>query len=127
MDACFAMFKQPFFSFSYRLEDLVRYYPAYRKLIDHWRSTIGDRMIEVSYEAFVSNQEKQSRLLIDKLGLSFENGCLDFHKNSGPVSTASSVQVREQVHSRSVEKWKYYAEQLEPLRGGLEKAGVAIE
>jgi len=124
MDACFALYKQSFFKYAYTLENLGRYYVAYDRLYRHWQAVLGDRLIEVEYESLVTDQERQIRLLLDKLGLSFEPACLAFEQNRAPSATASSVQVLEKMHSRSVGKWKNFERQLQPLQRHLEKAGI---
>lgn len=128
MDACFSMYKQLFtwaYKYSYSLDTLGRYYIAYERLCEHWRKLLGDQLIEVQYEDLVSGQETQTRRLLDSLGLEFEEACLNFEKNVAPTATASSVQVREKVHTGSVGRWKRYERQLEPLRKQLEAAGIA--
>ena len=91
------------------------------------RGVLKDRMIEVEYESLVADQEGQTRLLLDKLGLRFEQACLDFDKNEAPSATASSVQVRAKVHKQSVNKWARFATQLQPLRDHLESAGINVD
>jgi tetratricopeptide (TPR) repeat protein len=130
MDACFSMYKQVFtwaYPFSYSLESLGRYYVAHDRLAQHWRTLLGDRLIEVEYETLVADQEGQTRLLLDRLGLPFEQACLQFDQNQAPSTTASSVQVRERVHSESVRRWKRYERHLQPLRDQLEAAGIRVE
>lgn len=127
MDACFAMYKQSFFKFAYALEDLARYYVAYDRLYRHWRKYLGRRIVEVEYESLVADSEGETRVLLDKLGLEFERACLDFHLNEAPSATASSVQIRERVHTRSVYRWKHFARELQPLRDRLEAAGIDID
>jgi tetratricopeptide (TPR) repeat protein len=127
MDACFAMYKQSFFRFAYRLEDIGKYYVAYDRLHKHWREVLKDRVIEIEYEALVSDLEAQTRALLEKLGLDFEQACLDFHLNKTPSATASAAQVRENVHTRSIHKWKKFSSQLQPLKDYLEKAGICVE
>jgi len=130
MDSCFSMYKQVFtwaYKFSYSLEWLGQYYMAYDRMRNHWRKLLGDRMIEVEYESLVTDPEGQTRILLDKLGLEFEQACLNFDKNRAPSATASSVQVREKAHSRSVNKWTQFSRQLQPLREHLESAGIRIE
>jgi tetratricopeptide (TPR) repeat protein len=130
MDSCFSMYKQVFtwaYKFSYSLDNLGRYYVAHDRLSKHWRELLQGRLIEVEYESLVSDQENQTRMLLDKLGLEFEQACLDFDKNETASATASSVQVREKVHNRSVNKWKRFADQLQPLREHLESAGIKVE
>jgi len=130
MDSCFSMYKQVFtwaYQFSYTLGGLGRFYEAYARLVDHWRQTLGDRIIEVQYEELVSDQESQTRRLLDGLGLEFEEACLHFETSKSATATASSVQVREKAHTRSVDRWKRYESQLQPLRDHLEGAGIAVE
>ena len=127
MDACFAMYKQSFFRFAYTLEDLAEYYLAYDRLHRHWSEVLGDRLIEVQYESLVANAEIETRNLLQKLGLGFEQSCLDFEQNTSASASASSVQVREKIHQRSVEKWKSFELQLAPLKVRLEEGGIKVE
>ena len=129
MDSCFSMYKQVFtwaYKFSYNLETLADYYIAYDRLCRHWRDVLGDRLVDVHYEELVADQEGQTRRLLDRLGLEFEEACLDFTSNVAPSTTASSVQVRQKVHTDSVARWRRYEKQLEPLRARLEAAGIDI-
>jgi hypothetical protein len=126
MDACFAMYKQSYFRFAYSFDDLARYYLAYDRLSRHWRDVLGERMVEVEYEKLVADQERETRRLLDRLGLPFEEACLHFERNAGPIATASSVQVREKMHTRSINKWKKFERQLEPLKDLLEAGGATI-
>jgi hypothetical protein len=84
-------------------------------------------MVELQYEALVADPEVQIRRLLDALGLPFEQACVDFHLNRSPSATASTVQVREKVHTRSVGRWKEFERQLRPLRERLEAAGIEVE
>lgn len=130
MDACFSMYKQVFtwaYKFSYSLESLGEYYVAYNRLRNHWSEVLKDRLIEVEYETLVSDTENQTRLLLENLGLDFEQSCLDFDKNAAPSATASSVQIREKTHNRSINKWQRFGNQLQPLKEHLEKAGIKVE
>lgn len=130
MDACFSMYKQIFtwaYKFSYSLDGLGQYYVAYDQLRNHWREVLQNRLIEVDYETLVSDTENQTRILLDKLGLNFEQACLDFDKNKAPSATASSVQIREKAHSRSINKWQRFSEELNPLKKYLEGANIDIK
>lgn len=126
MDACFAMYKQSFFKFAYSLENIGRYYVAYARLLEHWRNVLGSRLIEVEYEVLVAEQEAQTRDLLVRLGLNFEPACLAFDQNETPSATASSVQVREKMHSRSIGRWKHFDKHLRPLEDHLRRAGITI-
>lgn len=129
LDACFAMYKQVFtwaFKFSYTLDNLADFYIAYARLMDHWRETLGDRIIDVHYEELVSDTEGQTRALLDRLDLDFEDACLHFEKNKAASATASSVQIREKAHTKSIDKWKRFEEQLQPLADRLREAGIEV-
>ncbi len=129
MDSCFALYKTLFRGgspYSYDLQDLARYYLAYEKLMQHWRTTLGGRFFEVDYERVVSAQEPLTRQLLDYCGLAFEPQCLNFHENPTPAATASAAQVREPVHTRSVANWKNYESQLAPLAAALRAGGLSL-
>ena len=58
-------------------------------------------------------------------GARFEPACLEFEKNAAASATASSVQVREKIHARSVDRWGHFEQELRPLKNFLEEAGIA--
>jgi hypothetical protein len=64
---------------------------------------------------------------LEKLGLNFEQSCLDFDKNKTPSATASSVQIREKAHSRSINKWQRFSEELNPMKEYLINAGIDVK
>lgn len=129
MDACFASFKQLFaeaYPHSYEQREMARHHARYFRLMDTWRERFGDRFFDISYEATATDLEPNARALIDFLELPWEDACLAFHEQKGAVTTASSVQVRQPAHTRSVGRWMRYEEQLTPMREELEKEGVPL-
>ncbi|MBK6349523.1 MAG: hypothetical protein IPF50_06790 [Proteobacteria bacterium] len=81
----------------------------------------------MEYDALVRDPEGQPRRLLQQLQLDFEPACLEFDRNEAASATASSVQVREKIHDRSVQRWKQFQRHLEPLRRILEGAGIAVD
>lgn len=129
MDTCFSMYKQVFtwaYKFSYTLENLGRYFVAYDRLSRHWREVLGERMIEVQYESLVATQEAETRRLLEKIGLEFERACLDFDSNPTASTTASSVQVRQKIHTGGVGRWRHFSSDLAPLAEYLKAHGIEI-
>lgn len=127
-DACFASFKQLFadaYLHSYDLEETARHHCRYRRLMDIWRERFPGRFLDVSYEDTVRNLEANARRLIECLELPWEDACLKFHEQGDAVSTASAVQVREPVHSRSIDRWRRYTRQLQPMLKVLRQHGLA--
>lgn len=126
VDACHAIYKTLFrmgYPYSYDLEDLGRYYAGYHRLMGHWESLFPGRILDLSYEDLVADQEAQTRRLLDFCGLAFEPACLEFHRAAGPAATASAVQVRQPLHSRSVGSGRRLAG-MAPLTAMLRREGV---
>jgi hypothetical protein len=129
MDACFASFKQLFadaYPHSYDLVEMARHHARYHHLMALWRDRFPGRFFDISYEEIASDLEPNARALIDYLELPWEDACLLFHRQDAAVTTASAVQVRQPVHTRSVGRWRRYARQLAPMREALTGHGVPV-
>jgi tetratricopeptide (TPR) repeat protein len=87
----------------------------YRRLMDHWRAVLPVPVFEVDYEDTVADLESVARRLVAWCGLEWEPQCLAFHQTTRPIRTASVMQVRQPVYTRSVARWKNY----EPALGKL--------
>src|SRR5712671_1267323 len=122
LGCCFSGFKQHFARgqhFSYRLEDIGRYYHDYVELMAHIDKVLPGRVHRVFYERMVSDTESEIRRLLDHCGLPFEEQCLRFYENERPVATPSSEQVRQPIYRQAVDQWQHYEAWLGPLRGAL--------
>ena len=130
MDACFASYKQLFadaYLHSYDQQEMARHHARYRHLMQTWRERFPGRFLDISYEQTVAGLEAAVRSLLDFLELPWEDACLEFHRQRGAVSTASAVQVRQPVHTRSIGRWKKYATRLRPMSDALQQAGVPVD
>jgi hypothetical protein len=130
LDNCYAMYKTLFgsaYPFSYDLTELAHYYVAWHRLMQHWESVLGGALLCVEYEDLVSDQEGVSRRIIEHCRLPWEDGCLEFHRNSASVATASAVQVRQPIYSSSVGRWRSYAKQLDALASHLRTNGIECD
>lgn len=130
MDACFASFKQLFadaYLHSYDQREMARHHARYHKLMNCWRERFPGRFFDISYEATAQDLEPNARALLEYLQLPWEDACLEFHQQDTAVSTASAVQVREPAHTRSIERWKRYETQLQPMYEELEEAGISVK
>jgi tetratricopeptide (TPR) repeat protein len=129
VDTCLSCFSQLFngyHPYAYDLAELGRYWLAYDGLMAHWRQLLPPGvMLELRYEDLVEDLEGQSRRLLAHCGLEWSADCLDFHRSSRPVHTASITQVRQPVYRSSVRKWQAYGELLRPLLDVLEKGGAS--
>jgi len=130
MDSCYAIYKTLFragYPFSYSLQEVGRYYIAYYRLMEHWRSAIPESFLDVDYERVIADPAAETRRLLDYLQLDWEDRCLEFHRHSGPAATASAAQVRQPIYSSSVGLWRRYERQLSPLAAKLREQGIDVD
>ena len=73
-----------------------------------WKLNLSSDIYDISYENLVDSQLSETKKLISFLGLDWQENCLYPEKNTNPVITASSVQVRKKVYKGSSDKWKVY-------------------
>ncbi len=128
MDTCLSIYKTDFKEqlqrYAYDLDETGRYYNLYLDLMAHWEKVLPGYLYSISYEALVSDQERQAKELLEYLGLPWDEACLAFHKTKRKVVTASVAQVRQPIYRDSVELWRRYEKQLAPLRKVLERNAV---
>lgn len=126
MDACFSNLKNLFandaYGYGYDLDELADYYVRFDRLSAHWRDVLGDQYLEVDYERLVQDPLASTRRVMDFCGLDFLAESIEITRNTAPVTTASSAQVREPINRRGIGAWRKYESKLEPLRLRLERA-----
>ena len=119
IDTCVSIYFQHFkngHSYANDLDDLAHYYREYLRLMKHWKTRLPEAAIlEVSYEGLVEDQETWSRNMLQFIGLAWDPRCIDFHRTSRSVMTASKWQVRQKMNRASVERWRNYEEFIAPL------------
>lgn len=122
MDVCFSNLKAmlgPASAYSYDMQALAHYYDLYARLAEHWHASMPGAMLDVPYDALVSDPAATLHRVLEYCRLHDEEACLFPESNASPVATPSSVQVREPIHTRALGEWRHYAKQLEPLRLAL--------
>jgi tetratricopeptide (TPR) repeat protein len=127
IDTCYAVFKTLFinaYHFSYQLEELAEYFIGYRRMMDHWHAVMPGVMLEVRYEDLVADPQTQCRRLLEHCGLQWEDQVLDFHRSTKASTTASAMQVRRPIYKSSVQKWRNYTRELQPVLRRLAEAGL---
>ena len=133
MDVVLSNFKNLFattsryYDYSYDLSEIAKYYVRFDRLMAFWQDQSPGRVLEIGYEDLVAGQEGQTRRLLAHCGLEWSESCLDFHKNTAPVSTPSAAQVRRPIYKDSVSKWRVHAEALEPAVRVFEQYGIPVE
>jgi Flp pilus assembly protein TadD len=122
MDCAWSNYKTPFregYPHAFEQSEIVHYFRAKEKLMQHWREAIPGGFLDIQYEDVVSSQEKQTRRLLEYCGLPWEDACLDFHQNERAVQTASAAQIRSPIYKSSLKAWEPYRGILTTLTEGL--------
>lgn len=108
--------------FAYDLADIGRYYADYVELMAHVDAVLPGRVHRVFHERLIGDPEGEIRNLLAACGLPFDPACLEFHRNTRPVRTASAEQVRQPLTAEGMGRWRTFEPWLEPLRGALGRA-----
>ena len=95
-------------------QSLIDYYEQSLNFLVRHKELFGDRVYIMNYERLTEDQENQTRRLLDHCGLDFEAACLDFHKNTGGIFTASSQQVAKPMYKGSSQAWRKFEKHLLP-------------
>ncbi|MDC0470940.1 sulfotransferase [Candidatus Pseudothioglobus singularis] len=121
---CWSIYKNYFDSdgigYSYDQNDLAQYYGLYSDLMSFWHERFPDQIYDICYEDLTTNQEEETRKLLEYCDLDWDENCLNFHSNKRAVKTASALQVRKKMYQGSSEAWKKYEAYLQPLIKGLD-------
>ena len=98
--------------YSYDFADIALVMRDAERLMAHWRKRYADAIHEVRYEELVADSERTIGEVAQWLGLPAANKAT---KPSASISTASLWQARQPVYTRSVGRWRNYAEHLPEL------------
>ena len=116
---CWSIYKHYFSDtgngWAYNFDDLAEFYKLYSELMRYWHEMFPGKVYDISYEDLTTNQEDETRKLLEYCELEWDQNCLDFHKNKRAVDTASVLQVRQKMYQGSSEAWKEHEEYLQPL------------
>jgi tetratricopeptide (TPR) repeat protein len=119
IDTCLSCYFQPFLqaqNFAMDLSDLEHYYRQQHRLMAHWKAILPPgTLLDVPYEALVTDQLKWTQNILEFLGLEWHQRCLEFHNTQRDVATSSRWQVRQQMYNSSVDRWRNYEKFVGPL------------
>ena len=109
---CWGNYKQFFASknvgYPYDLNDVIEYHKLYENLMEFWKIQLTDRIYNFDYELLTTNQESETKNLIQYLGLDWQEECLSPQSNNRRVATASNKQIREKIYQGSSQQWKVF-------------------
>jgi tetratricopeptide (TPR) repeat protein len=118
LDCAWSAFRTYFMSgldWSWRLDDIAFHFKLEDALFKHWTSLLGSRILVLNYEELVNNPSVHIPALLKHCGLKEEPGVFEPHKTKRVVTTASVMQVREPINTKSVGSANRYKSHLAPF------------
>lgn len=78
----------------------------YARFMQRWRGQFAQRIHTIAYGDLVTDMEQTTRRLAELCGLDWQGAMRHPDQGDTPVMTASVQQVRQPVHTRSLNKWR---------------------
>ncbi len=120
MDTCLSNFKTllPGYNttFGQSPEEIGAFYIQYANLMRYWKQVLPLEIFDVRYEDLVNDTPTHAKTVIEFCGIEWDEKSLANRARKKDTRTASIWQVRQDVYTTSVEKWRLYEEELQPLR-----------
>jgi len=100
--------------YSSSLIDCAKVYLDQEAVMNEYKKRFKTTIYGLNYDSLVLDPNKEIKTLISWLGWTWDEAYLLPHLNPRSVWTASNVQVRSPINSKSIEGWKKYKEMLKP-------------
>ena len=116
LDNILSIYRENFIKipFSTRIRDITEMYIHHYDLMKSYSSAYSENLFIYNYDDVVTNPSVEIKKIIDWLGWEWNDKYTSPHKNKRNVFTASSEQVRNPIHKKSLRNWKKYVELLDP-------------
>lgn len=121
VDSCIANYRQlysphsAFHHYSYDLQDIAHFYQDYKLLIKHFQKKYPNNVMIQHYEELVTDATLQTQTLFNFCNLQWQPSCLAFYKSNSASATASKVQIRQPLNSKSIGYWQHYQQAYDML------------
>ena len=117
-------FNNPGIKYNLDQKDVSNFYNIYFNIMNFWNEKCKNRIFNIIYEDFISDYKSNTNIVLNHLGLKFENSIIEYHKNKRPITTASLSQVRQKVYKNSSDQWKKYKAHLDIMIKKLKANGI---
>ena len=108
-------------SYSSSLEDCAKVYLDQEQTMRVYKQRFRSSIYDLNYDLLVNNPKQIIKNLIDWLKWEWQETYLSPHLNKRSVLTASNVEIRSPINSRSIGGWKNYKDMLTPAIEILKK------
>lgn len=130
MDTIWGNYKQmfslndPYYQYAFEQCDIANFYLHFIQLAEHWQSLYPNNFKIVKYDDFVRDPEAIGKEFVEFCNIDWSPALLDITNNDSAVATASSVQVRSAINTKSLGQWRNYQEQLQPAFELIKQANM---
>ena len=100
--------------YSSSLVDCTRIYLEQENVMTKYKNRFPSKIYDLNYDSLVTDPNQEIKSLIEWLDWEWDDSYLSPHLNTRSVSTASNIQVRSPINSKSIGGWKNYKEMLKP-------------
>jgi len=114
-DNIFAIFQQALtqLSWTHSLENILKYIENYLKIISYFIKKYPNKILPLDLEELTNKPEENSKKLYTFCNLKWNKNVLDFYKRKDLlISTASNIQIRNNINRYDYEKYKPYKDLL---------------
>ena len=94
--------------------------------MNHWRSSLGERLHEIVYEELVREPRRVGAAIARHCGLAWDEAAIEIQNNRSVSLTASAAQVRRPIYGSSSGRWRHYRKHLGVLIDTLRAHAVAV-
>lgn len=123
IDTCFSNLRTLFAGvamYSYDQMELAGFYGEYRRLMEHWHSTLPGRVLDVRYSELVEQPQAAMEQIAAFCGIDYQPSLVDVSRATGRVATASATLARQGIRKDRGDLWRHYEGHLGPLIGALQ-------
>ena len=96
------------------LVDCANIYLNQEAIMSEYKNRFRPKIYDLNYELLVMHPKQEIKSLIFWLGWKWDDNYLTPHLNPRSVSTASNVQVRSPINTKSLRGWQKYKKMLKP-------------
>ncbi len=100
--------------YSSSLLDIAKVYLDQEEVMTQYKKRFRSKIYDLNYDLLVSNPTREIKSLITWLGWKWDDKYYSPHLNPRSVTTASTVQVRSPINTKSLGGWKNYKDMLRP-------------
>jgi tetratricopeptide (TPR) repeat protein len=115
-------------NFAYRLADLAHYAACHKAIMQHWCSLMSSRIFQADYKKLVTQPRESMNAIMTFLGRNWSESALnERQQDARRIRTASNWQVRQEIYTTSIDRWKNYPRLAEEFTSQYRACSERIE